>query len=302
VRPGPLRAATRGSPLALWQTEFIARQLAVDVELVIVETDGDTTQATNTPIETLGGQGIFVKAVEAAVLDGRADFAVHSAKDLPSVTEEGLSLACIPARGDPRDALIGCTLEALPPRAVVATGSVRRRAQLAARRPDVVFENLRGNIATRLKKSGGYDAIVMAYVALLRLEIHNVDVHVLDPSVMLPQVAQGAIAVECRAADDDIRTLLGGIEHRPSRLAVNAERAFLARLGGACDLPAGAYATVQPDGQIEMHTLLASLDGSSVLRRTDTGNDGRSLGTRMAETLLYEDGGERLLATTNSIT
>ena len=219
----------------------MAALLQTDVELVVVETSGDREQ--HEPIWTLGGKGVFVKEVQAAVLDGRADLAVHSAKDLPSGSIDGLVLAAVPERGDPRDALVGSALVDLPPGARVATGSVRRRAQLADLRPDLTFDGLRGNIPTRLAKADGYDAIVVAAVALERLELSDRIADVLPTSVMVPQVAQGALAVECRSDDDATREALAEIEDRDSRRAVDAERAFLAELGGDCDLPAGAYAT-----------------------------------------------------------
>src|SRR5207244_454712 len=181
--------------------------------------------------------------VQAAVLDGRADVAVHSAKDLPPGSADGLVIAAIPERDDSRDALVGSTLEGLPVGARVGTGSVRRRAQLAGLRPDLTFASLRGNIDTRLAKADAFGAIVMAAAALERLGRRPAVAEVLDPSVLLPQVAQGALAVECREDDGETRAALAAIEHEPSRRAVDAERAFLAELGGGCDLPVGAYAT-----------------------------------------------------------
>jgi len=286
---GRLRIATRGSELARWQANHVAALLDGEVELVIVDTSGDRQQ--HEPIWSMGGKGVFVKEVQAAVLDGRADIAVHSAKDLPSITFEGLVLAAVPERGDPRDALVGSTLDGLPTGARVATGSVRRRAQLADLRPDLTFAGLRGNIATRLEKAAGFDAIVVASVALERLGLGERVTEVFAPSVMVPQVAQGALAVECRA--DDARTLeiLRAIEHGPSRTAVDAERAFLAELGGDCDLPAGAYATVDR-ATIRMTALLASLDGRIVLRHTAAGQDPQELGHAAARHLLDRAGGD----------
>lgn len=242
-----LRAATRSSPLARWQTEHVAALLRevdrrIVVEPVLVTTEGDRRR--DVPIHTIGGKGVFSKEVQAAVLDGRADFAVHSAKDLPGVTLPGLRLAAVPERGDPRDALVGTGLHDLIDGATVATGSVRRRAQLERVRPDLRIVELRGNIGTRLDKVADHDAIVVAAVALDRLEIERDDIHRLEPSVMVPQVAQGALAVECRV-DDKIADLLAEIEHAPTRWAIDAERAFLAELGGDCSLPAGAHATVE---------------------------------------------------------
>ena len=286
-----LRAATRGSPLALWQVEHVSSLLApagVEVEPVVVETAGDVVL--DRPIWEIGGKGVFVKEVQAAVLDGRADFAVHSAKDLPSVEVPGLVLACVPERGEPRDALVGSTLADLPTGALVATGSVRRRSQLAWLRPDLTFTGLRGNIATRLAKAPDFGAIVMAAAALERLGLADRAAEVLEPDVMLPQVGQGALAIEARSGDEPVLAALAGIEHGPSRVAVDAERGFLAELGGDCDLPAGAHATIGVDGTITVEGLLASLDGHVVLRHRVAGTDGDALGREVAAHLLSHGG------------
>jgi len=288
----PLRVATRGSELARRQTDLVLARLGVDAEIVIVSTTGD--RRTDTPIHTLGGTGVFVKEVQEAVLDGRADVAVHSAKDLPSVTAPGLLLAAIPERGDPRDALVGGTLDALPAGARVGTGSVRRRAQLAHRRDDLTFGELRGNIGTRLEKAAQFDAIVMAAVALDRL---GLAVHIaerLDPAVMLPQVGQGAIAVECRADDTVTRDALVAIDDADAHAAVTAERAFLEQLGGGCNLPCAAYATVA-DGVLQIDALLASLDGRVALRAHESGTEPEAVGIAVAAQLLDDHGGRLLL-------
>ena len=297
-----LRAATRGSPLALWQVEHVAARLAphgVRVTPVVVETSGD--RQLDRPLWEIGGKGVFVKEVQAAVLDGRADLAVHSAKDLPSVEVDGLVLAAVPERGEPRDALVGSTLAELPTGATVATGSVRRRAQLAWLRPDLTFSDLRGNIATRLAKADGFAAIVMAAAALERLEMADRAAEVLSPDVMLPQVGQGTLAIEARAGDTAVREALAPIEHGPSRVALEAERGFLAELGGDCDLPAGAHATLV-DGpgaaEVRVEALLASLDGHVVLRDVAAGPaaDAAALGHALARRLVDERGGASLLA------
>ncbi|MEY2565680.1 MAG: hydroxymethylbilane synthase [Actinomycetota bacterium] len=288
-----VRIATRGSPLARWQAEHVAGLLGGDAQLVVVETTGDRRQ--DVPIWEMGGRGVFVKEVQAAVLDGRADVAVHSAKDLPSDTAAGLVIAAVPTREDPRDALVGARLDDLPTGARVATGSVRRRAQLAAYRPDLTFAGLRGNIDTRLAKSGEFAAIVMAAAALTRLGKSDRASDVLEPDVMLPQVAQGALAVECRADDEDTQARLAAIEHGPSRAAVDAERAFLAELGGGCDLPVGALAVAEGAGRLTLTGLLATLDGRIVLRHTATDRDGPALGRAVARHLLHDAGGAALL-------
>ncbi len=293
------RASTRGSTLARWQTSHVAQLLGsaagVEVEPLVVQTTGD--RRLDVPIHEIGGKGVFVKEVQAAVLDGRADFAVHSAKDLPSITPVGLVLASVPTRADARDALIGSRLDDLALGAVVATGSIRRRAQLANARPDLVFAELRGNIGTRLLKASDFDAIVMAAAALDRLHQEVEVVERLAPSIMLPQVGQGALAIECRADDVEMIDLLRTIEDRDARVCVNAERGFLQELGGDCDLPAGAYATLHDEG-IELTAMLASADGATVVRETVVvaEQDGPDAGAALARLLRDDRGGAALLA------
>ncbi len=290
-----LRAATRSSPLARWQTQHVARLLhevdpSIEVELVAVDTAGDRN--VSVPLHLLGGQGVFVKEVQAAVLDGRADFAVHSAKDLPALAADGLTIAAVPERGDPRDALVGSTLAGLRQGATVATGSVRRQAQLAALRPDLAFVDLRGNIATRLAKVPDGGAIVMAFAALVRLGLADQATEVLEASVMVPQVSQGALAVEC-IDGSNVAALVARIEHRESRVCIDAERSFLAGLGGGCDLPVGGYATATA-GELTLEGLIAAPDGSLVIRRRLSGRDPFELG-RLVCTEVLEGGGRSLL-------
>lgn len=289
-----MRAATRGSRLARTQTDLVAGLLGVDVEPVVVETQGD--RRTDVPIWELGGRGVFVKEVQAAVLDGRADFAVHSAKDLPSAPVEGLVIAAVPERADARDALVGRRFDALPPGARVGTGSVRRRAQLAWLRPDLTFAGLRGNMDTRLAKAGGFAAIVVAAAALDRLGRMADVAEVLATNLLIPQVGQGALAVECRADDEETRSALAAIDHRPSRLAVETERAWLAEVGGGCDLPVGAHARVDDDGRISLAAMIATLDGRVMLRDNDEGDDPVALGRALARHLLDDAAGSSLLA------
>lgn len=289
-----LRIATRGSRLALWQAERVAALLGGDVELVIVSTTGD--QRTDVPIWTIGGTGVFVKEVQQAVLEGRADLAVHSAKDLPSETAAGLVLAAVPERADPRDALVGNRLADIPAGGRIGTGSVRRQAQLAALRPDLHFESIRGNIETRVAKAGELDAVVVAMAALERLGLGGRATEVLEPSVMLPQIAQGALAVECRGDDPDAAARLAAIDDPSAHRAVDAERAFLRQLGGGCDLPCGALAVARPDGTVALEVLLATLDGKTVLRARHAGPDPESVGTEAARILLDERGGRDLLS------
>ena len=289
-----LRIATRGSRLARWQAERVGSLLGGDVEYVVVETTGDRDQTAD--LHAIGGQGVFVKEVQEAVLTGRADIAVHSAKDLPALTPQGLVIAAVPERADPRDALVGCTLSNLPNGARVGSGSVRRRAQLAHVRPDLTFGPLRGNIETRLRKrtEEGYDAVVVAFAALERLGLTAEATEVCDPDVVLPQVAQGALAVECRDDDATTRERLAVIDNTAVRRAVEAERAFLAELGGGCTLPCGALATSN-GALVELDVLLASLDGHTVLKTHGRGDDPVTVGRDAARELLDRLGGRALL-------
>jgi hydroxymethylbilane synthase len=258
----------------------------VEVELVVVDTQAD--RRLDVPIYELGGKGVFAKEVQAVVLQGDADIAVHSAKDLPSVTVGGLVLAATPERGDPRDALVGSTLADLPRGAEVATGSLRRRAELARHRPDLRFVSLRGNMQTRLAKAAAHDAIVVAATAFDRLGLAEHLTQRLSVDEVLPQVGQAALAVECRDDDGERRSLLAAIEHGPTRRCVDAERAFLAELGGDCSLPAAAHAVVDGD-TLSLRAFLASEDGVRMARITRTGRD-PSIGTDAARALRDEIG------------
>ena len=285
----PLRIATRGSELALWQARHVADELrrsnpGLEVELVIVSTEGD--RRTDVPLEQIGGKGVFVKEVQAALLDGRADVAVHSAKDLPAVTPERLVIAAIPLRADARDALVGSRLADLPVGATVATGAPRRRAQLAALRPDLEFAELWGNIDTRLTKAADFGAIVMAMAALTRLGRTPDVVDAVSVEIMTPQVGQGALAVECRFDDDETRAALAPLDDAPSRRTVMTERAFLRRLGGDCDLPAGAHAVLAGDGTITLTAVMAFGVGASLATSVQTGTDPTVVGESVAAALL----------------
>ena len=240
-----LRLATRGSAQATAQSTAVADALraahpGLEVELVFVETLGD--QRADVPLHQMGGQGVFVKEVQRAVLDGAADIAVHSAKDLPSTTAEGLQLAAFCARRDARDALVGRSLVDLPEGATVATGSVRRRALLSSVRPDLEFVELRGNIATRLSKLPDGGALVMAVAALEILGLTHRIAELLPTDTFVPAPGQGCVAVECRADDRSTAALLTAIDDAATRTVVSAERAFLAELGSGCSLPVGAHA------------------------------------------------------------
>lgn len=297
-----VRVATRSSPLARWQAERVISMLrdrsagrgaGIDAELVLVSTTGD--QRSDTPIWEIGGIGVFVKEVSDAVLSGDADFAVHSAKDLPSLTPDGLILAAFPERADARDALVGSTLDGIPTGGRVGTGSVRRRAQLSALRPDLTFTSLRGNVATRVEKAHELDAVVVAYAALLRLDLAHEAAQVLDPGLMLPQVGQGALAVECRSDDVETRELLSAIDDAYVRAAVETERAFLRELGGGCNFPCGALGLLDPEGHVGVEAMLASLDGRMVVRANGHGTDPDAVGVSVARNLLDDLGGQSIL-------
>ena len=301
----PLRLATRGSPLALWQAHRVAALLeatGTPSRLVVVETVGD--RRPDLPLEQLGGQGVFVKEVQAAVVRGEADAALHSAKDLPSSVElsvPDLVLAALPERADPRDVLVGGGLDSLPTGAVVATGSARRRVQLANLRPDLTFTGLRGNLATRLAAVGVGDvaAVVVAKAAIDRLGWSppaGLAIEVLAPELMLPQVGQGALALECRTDDATTRAALAAIHDERVGPAVTAERAFLAELGGGCTLPVGAHAEwTDPDSsELRLTGMMASADGVVVVRHRAVGPDPDDLGRAVARYLLDEAGGRDL--------
>ncbi len=284
----------------MWQAESVAAGLraawpTLRVSLEVIETKGDIRL--DVPVWELGGQGVFVKEVQAAVLDGRSDAAVHSAKDMPSEGTPGLDLTAMPRRADPRDALVGARLADLPTGAVVATGSVRRRAQLAWLRPDLTFTGVRGNIGTRLGKVPPGGAVVIAAAALDRLGLRGSASEILSPDTMLPQVGQGAIGLECRADDHVTAGLLAVLEDTQTHVAVTAERAMLAQLGSGCNLPVGAYGIVRGES-IELEGLLASIDGRILFRSRVAGpvDDPAGLGAALASELLDGAGGRGVLA------
>ena len=311
--PGRLRLATRGSALALAQTRLVVEGLLaawpeLRVELVTVLTEGDRRR--DVPAATLGGKGIFTAAVQQAVLDGRADLAVHSAKDLPAAQVPGLVLAAVPRRDDPRDVLVGRSsvagLDDLRPGARVGTGSPRRVALLRWLRPDLELVPLRGNVDSRVRRvhGGELDAVVLAAAGLRRLGLAGEAAVPLDPEAFIPAPGQGTLAVEAR--EDDTRTLglLSALTHRPSRVALRAERSFLRRLGGSCTLPAGALAGspgaprwIGPPteaGPLEIQGFLSGLDGKGLVRERLRGpaDDPEGLGRALADRLLDACGPE----------
>ena len=290
----PLRIATRSSAQATTQATAVAESLAAAsgrrVELVFVDTHGDRTQSAGVPLHSIGGQGVFVKEVQRAVLDGLADVAVHSAKDLPSEPADGLRISAFTARRDPRDVLVGSTLDGLAHESTVATGSVRRRAQLNAVRPDLRFAELRGNIGTRLEKVPDGGAIVMALAALQILGLTDRVAETLPIEDFVPAVGQGCVAVECRSDDAETGAAVAHVDHLPSRRAVEIERAFLAELGSGCSLPVAGHVTTDgfrvflADPERGVHvTEHASLE--SAVDGSDDWSSDLDLARRLAATL-----------------
>jgi hydroxymethylbilane synthase len=284
-----LRLATRGSRLALAQAAIVTGKLGaigVDTELVVVDTEGD--RRGDVALAALAGQGVFTKEVQAAVLDGRADVAVHSAKDLPSTTPPGLVLAAVPERADPADALVGVPLQVLGPGATVATGAPRRRALLLSERPDLNVVGLRGNIETRLEALGtdGIDAVVVAIAALTRLGLEDRVAERLEPEHFIPQIGQGAIALECARGSDALEALVA-IDDVDAHRALRCERAFLAELGAGCELPGGAYATCEHDWVIVQAVLMVE-DGSQLVRGFTSEDEPELAGTSLAKRLRQE--------------
>lgn len=291
-----IRLATRRSPLALLQARYVQeRLLALDVasELVLVETHGDVNS--DVPLSSLGGQGVFAVEVQRCVLRGDADAAVHSAKDLPSTTPEGLNLTCVPERRDPLDVLVGRSLAGLGPGATVATGSPRRRALLLERRPDLNIVALRGNMATRLASVGrdGVDAIVAAAAALERLGETSRVAERLDPAWFVPQVGQGSLALETRRDDNVTALVLAPLNDLDAFDALAAERAFQRELGAGCSVPAGAYATWTA-GELHLSGLMIAYDGSRSVRHSVSGREPEVLGCELARTLRDELDGASL--------
>jgi len=303
--PETLRIATRRSPLALWQAEHVAARLraahpGLAVELVPMTTQGD--RVLDSPLARIGGKGLFVKELERAMLEGRADLAVHSMKDVPVELPEGLVIAAVLEREDPRDALVtarpGLDLDTLPPGARVGTSSLRRQCQIRARRPDLEVLDLRGNVGTRLARldEGRYDAIVLAAAGLRRLGEAARIGRLLGTDELLPAIGQGVIGVECRADDARTRALVGALEHGPTRVVVEAERAVNARLAGGCQVPLAAHAVLER-GVVVVRGLVGRPDGSEIVEGTASGRpeDAAFLGRVLAEDLLAR-GADRILA------
>lgn len=291
----PLRIATRQSDLALWQAHYVADALRalnpeLVVELVPMVTQGD--RILDVPLAKIGGKGLFVKELELAMLDGRADIAVHSMKDVPMAFPDGLSLAVICPREDPSDAFVSSRFESLgtlPQGAVVGTSSLRRQCQLRRWRPDLQIKDLRGNVNTRLARldAGEFDAIVLATAGLLRLEMADRIRHRIAPELMLPAVGQGAVGIECRTDDERTRALLAPLADHITSRCVAAERAMNTRLQGGCQVPIAGYATYQ-DGRIQLHARVGAVNGSRLLEESMSGPeaDAELMGVEVAERLL----------------
>jgi len=299
----PLRIATRKSQLALWQAEHVAALIrkahpGITVELLPMSTKGDRIQ--DRSLAAIGGKGLFIKELEAALEDRRADMAVHSMKDVPGDLPGGLMIAAVLPRADARDALITrgpLRLEDLPRGARLGTSSLRRQAQLLAARPDLRIEALRGNVDTRLRRldNGELDAIVLACAGLTRLGLESLIGARLDPNVSVPAVGQGVIGIECRTDDLGSRETLDALNDTATRTAVDAERAFAHRLGGSCQSPIAAYAQVERE-RLSLVGLVAEPDGSRLLRDTISGSDADAqvLGEQLAERVLAAGAGELL--------
>jgi hydroxymethylbilane synthase len=301
VTGGAIRIGTRRSALARTQAEWVRARLraacpGVDARLVLIETQGD--RLLGAPLAKFGGKGLFVKELEEGLLEGRVDIAVHSLKDVPVELPEGLHLAAICEREDPRDALVArrdARLAELPPGARVGTSSLRRQALLKTIRPDLQVVPIRGNVQTRLGRldEGGVDAIVLALAGLRRLGLEAWATEVFDPGLFVPAIGQGALAIESRADDAGTNARAAKIDHGLSARAAAAERAFLARLGGGCQVPLGAYATLE-DGELLLRAFLGSPDGARVIRGERRGGraDGEQIGRDLAEVFLAQGAGE----------
>ncbi|KZN60284.1 hydroxymethylbilane synthase [Pseudoalteromonas luteoviolacea] len=299
-----VRIATRKSALALWQAEYVKAQLehyhsGLVVELVPMSTKGD--KILDTPLAKIGGKGLFVKELEQAMLEGRADIAVHSMKDVPVDFPEGLTLHTICEREDPRDAFVSNQyqhIDELPEGAVVGTSSLRRQCQIREMRPDLKIKDLRGNVNTRLAKldAGEFDAIILAAAGLIRLEMAERIASYVSVEQSLPANGQGAVGIECRSDDTRVQSLLAPLEHAPTRARVLAERAMNRHLEGGCQVPIGAYAELQGD-QIYLRGLVGAVDGSTILRAEKTGalQQPEALGVELAESLLAQ-GADKILA------
>jgi len=302
--PQVIRIATRHSPLAMWQANFVKAELLkfhpnLSVEILGMKTQGD--KILDTPLAKVGGKGLFVKELEVAMLEGRADIAVHSMKDVPVDFPDGLGLAVICEREDPRDAFVSNhyqSLQQLPQGAVVGTSSLRRQSQLRELRPDLTVKDLRGNVNTRLGKldQGQYDAIILAAAGLLRLQMSERIACYIEPEESLPAVGQGAVGIECRLDDQQTLALLKPLEDAATRVRVTAERAMNLALQGGCQVPIGSFALLEGE-QLFLRGLVGSVDGKQIIRKEIRGHkdNARQLGMTLAQQLL-DCGAKKILA------
>ncbi len=303
----PLRIATRKSALAMWQANFVKNQLAqhypdLVIELVPMSTQGD--KILDTPLAKIGGKGLFIKELEVAMLEGRADIAVHSMKDVPVAFPDEFGLYAICERENPFDAFVSnnyTTLDDLPNGAVVGTSSLRRQCQIRRYRPDLDIRDLRGNVNTRLAKldNGQYDAIILAAAGLIRLEMQDRITQQLPAEITLPAVGQGAVGIECRNDDQELITLLSKLNHTPTATRVRAERAMNARLEGGCQVPIGSYAILS-EHSLTITGMVGKPDGTELLFASATGDASRAteLGVEVADALLQQGAG-KILASLN---
>ena len=298
-----LRIGTRGSALALWQAEWVRSRLTaahpgLTVELVTIKTQGD--KILDVPLAKVGGKGLFVKEIEEALLEGRVEVAVHSMKDMPAELPAGLRVAAMPLREDPRDVLVmreGSGFADLPPGARVGTSSLRRATQLLHLRGDLKIETLRGNLDTRLRKleTQGFHAVVVAAAGMKRMGLSHLITQYLEPELMLPAVGQGALGIETRTEDRPTNELVAELAHPPTMVAVRAERAFLRRLQGGCEVPIGGYGTLEGE-RLTLTGMVADLQGRRVIRRVLQGEARKAeeIGERLAEVVLAAGGAEIL--------
>jgi len=302
-----LRIGSRGSKLALWQAEFIKYLILdkfpeLEIRIIVIKTAGD--KHLEPPLSIIGGKGVFVKEIEESLLMKEIDLAVHSMKDLPAVLPDGLIIGAVPERGDPRDALVSngdIKFNQLRQGARVGTGSLRRRVQLLRLKPDIEIVPIRGNVDTRIRRlrNGDLDSIVLAMAGLERMGLIHEVTESFPVEVMIPAPGQGIIAVECRDSDSEVKEILSEINHRETGITALAERSFLERLGGSCDLPAGCYASVEVDN-LKMIGFVASADGRDMVRGDIEGQlDDKFLGKMLAERIL-KDGGEEIISRLSS--
>lgn len=304
MRQEKLKIATRQSPLALWQANFVKDRLTeiypdLTVELMPMVTKGDVIL--DTPLAKIGGKGLFVKELENALLNGEADIAVHSMKDVPMEFPAGLGLSVICKREDPRDAFVSNryrSLHELPPGAIVGTSSLRRQCQLKTLRPDLKVQSLRGNVGTRLSKldKGDYDAVILASAGLIRLGMRERIASFIETEISLPAAGQGAVGIECRTGDERVQKLLAPLADAETTACVLAERAMNNRLQGGCQVPIGGYAVLNGD-ELHLRALVGALDGSKIIRAEGKSavKNAEVLGVQIAEQLLAQ-GADKILA------